>query len=722
MGRHFALTVRLHEPRYHGADEWPPAPARVFQALVAGVAQGRRIPADAVRALEFLASLSPPVIAAPPANRGQRVSLFVPNNDLDAVGGDPGRIGEIRTKKVVQPYLLEGDAALLYAWPLPEDSDAKLIRLADGLFQLGRGIDPAWAVGEILDDERFGCRLRAHRGTIHYPTSGDGSIELAAPTNSTLTSIVLRFEASLARLRSGDSGRTHFFQPPKAHFAMVRYDGTPRWHLFELRRESNPAKSSPWAARRATEFVEQVRDAAVSELVTAFPARKADVERILVGRKPDGASAGPISERVRLVPLPSIGHEHADHSIRRVLVQIPPGPLSERDVLWGLSGRVLINGKTGELGDTMLAAATVDEMVARYLARSRTWTSVTPLALGTAMRRRIDPKRQREEAKGATEREAEERNARWAVGQALRHAGIQASVVGVHVQREPFESNGTRAELFATETRFAKEALWHVRLELDRDVRGPLVLGDGRFVGLGVMAPSAQHGVFAFTVEGGLPRGADSHLLARALRRAVLARVQSVLRRRGEQEMPAIFHGHEQDGAPLRRGNASHLAYVVDVARSRFLIVPPHLLDRRDHPYREESWHLATLKQALGNFTTLRAGHAGLLNLRATAISSADPVLQRADVFESATDYMVTRHLKKSSAEETVVVDVQRECQRRNLPAPKSVRITSIRAVAGIGVLAHLKLTFAVAVAGPILLGRTRYLGGGLFLPGTSSS
>ena len=64
------LTIRLHDARYHGATEWPPAPARVFQALVAGVARGNSIPSTAARAFEWLETLAPPVIAAPKARAG----------------------------------------------------------------------------------------------------------------------------------------------------------------------------------------------------------------------------------------------------------------------------------------------------------------------------------------------------------------------------------------------------------------------------------------------------------------------------------------------------------------------------------------------------------------------------------------------------------------------------------------------------------------------------
>jgi CRISPR-associated protein Csb2 len=285
----------------------------------------------------------------------------------------------------------------------------------------------------------------------------------------------------------------------------------------------------------------------------------------------------------------------------------------------------------------------------------------------------------------------------------------------VHVQREPFEAHGARAERFAEGTRFVKESLWHVELELDREIEGPLVLGDGRFLGLGVMAPKIERGVFALQIEAGIPSDVDTTSLARALRRAVMARAQAVLGVRGEGELPAYFHGHAPSGEPLRADRSTHLAFSVDVEGSRLLIVPPHVLDRWDRPFREAVQHLETLERALDGFITLRAGTAGVLSLRSAPLSPSDPLLCSSRVFRSASDYVVSRHAKRSSAEEAVVIDIRRECERRKLPMPDAVRVKSVRGVSGVGVVARVELTFAVAVRGPILLGKTRYLGGGLF-------
>lgn len=709
MARHFALTIRLHDRRYHGASEWPPAPARVFQALVAGAARGRHVPEEAARALTLLESLPPPVVAAPSARRGLRLSLFVPNNDLDAVEGDPDRIGEVRIKKTVQPRLLESDAPFLYVWPLSDGAGNELTALADGLYQFGRGVDPAWAVGETIDDEELAARLRSHRGTVHRPSTGEGSSELAVPTRSSFASIVRRFDASLVRLRPGANGVTNFVQPPKAHWAMVRYDGTPTFHLFELRRESEPVRSSAWATWRAAKLVEQVRDTAASTLKHALPERIADVERVIVGRKRDGADSGPSEQRVRFIPLPSVGHSHADQSIRRMLVQIPRGSLTEEDVLWSLTGRPLFDPETGELGTTTLVAVPEDEMARRYCASARVWRSVTPLALTSARRRRIEPLRIREEAKSAGERANEEAVARRCVGQALRHAGVNAALVRARVQREPFEAHGARAERFAESGRFPKEALWHVELELDRPIRGPLVLGDGRFLGLGVMLPKADAGAIAFAIEPGCNSVADATVVTRALRRAVMARVQATLGSR-ESLLP-YFSGHRSDGTPT---DQPHLAFSFDPQRSHLLVIAPHALDGRAAT-RDEREHLRTLEESLVGFTQLRAGRAGLLSLARAEIDVAeDPLFAPSRVWETATTYRVTRHLRRAGATAAIAADVRAECARRGLPRPDvEVLRVDVRPSAALG--AHVRLRFRVAVAGPIVLGRDRFLGGGLF-------
>ena len=343
------------------------------------------------------------------------------------------------------------------------------------------------------------------------------------------------------------------------------------------------------------------------------------------------------------------------------------------------------------------------------------WRTVTPAALPQeAARRRIDPARKRAQAKDGAERLKEEAAVAATVVQALRHAGVAGRAEAVRVQREPFEAKGARAEAFAAEPRFAKERLWHVEVALDAPQRGPLVIGDGRYLGLGLMEPVPRaDGVLAFAIEGGLETDAEPAVLTRALRRAALARTQAAL---GDgRQLPLYITGHEADGAPSRRSGAHrHIAFVYDRPRRRLLILAPHALERRPlWPSERGSW--ALLEEAMRELTELRAGAAGKLRLaRASANVVSSALFAPARHWESATLYRVVRHRRLAGAAAALAADVAEECRRLRLPRP-GVEILEASGIAGVGLIGRARLRFASAVMGPILIGRDRHFGGGLF-------
>ncbi|MEO8906365.1 MAG: type I-U CRISPR-associated protein Csb2, partial [Polyangiaceae bacterium] len=246
MGQNLLLTVRLHgdgqgTARYHGmaqgGPEWPPSPARIFQALVSGSARGNTVSERVVQALEWLEGLTPPVVVAPAVDRGGRVSLFVPNNDADAVN-DPRDVGEIRTKKLVEPSLLDESSPLLYSWAVSSDTPHAntIVEAANDLYQLGRGVDMAWAFGEIIDDSALSDRMSEHNGTIHRPQFNTSGKSLACPVVGSLASLVGRHQAAKLRVEGkGKSAKTLFTNPPKPRFLNVSYARDQQRALFELR-------------------------------------------------------------------------------------------------------------------------------------------------------------------------------------------------------------------------------------------------------------------------------------------------------------------------------------------------------------------------------------------------------------------------------------------------------------------------------------------------------
>ena len=124
---------------------------------------------------------------------------------------------------------------------------------------------------------------------------------------------------------------------------------------------------------------------------------------------------------------------------------------------------------------------------------------------------------------------------------------------------------------------------------------------------------------------------------------------------------------------------------------------------------------LAILGEAVSGFSDLRAGSAGRLTLSPTHFDIAsDPLSAASTVWESVTSYQVNRHAKMVSASQALAEDLRIECRRRGLPEPV-IEVLDVNGVTGIGLTGRARLTFSVAVAGPIALGKSRHLGGGLF-------
>ena len=723
MERALLVAVRFHEGRYHGAGGWPPAPARLYQALMAGAAVGATVPDTTRDALDWLERLPPPTIAAPRGLPGQGYTGFVPNNDLDAAlsrkntSDIEDAVATVRVGKTLRPILFDDAAPVLYCWSF-NGNDARataLCEMAEHLYQLGRGVDMAWAEAAVLDAHEAQDRLSEHGGIVYRPSTGGGAGDtLLCPQPGTGQSLVARFKGTRTRFRRGGSNRKPvrvFVQPAKPLLAGVAYNAPPKRLVFALR---GAEARGGFAARRLSEaaaLVATVRDLAAARLCEAIPARAEDVERYLVGR---GATDADKAARVSIAPLPSIGHPHADLTIRRLAVRVPQiCPLRADDVAWAFAQVAWTDADGVILAE--LQPVDDDAMAERYEQSGRCWRSVTPLVLSTARRRRIYPAHTRGEAKDAAERAREEAHAVHAVRQALRHAEIGMSPISVRVQREPFDSHGERVEAFATGTRFPKESLWHASLTFAAPLGGPLLLGDGRYLGLGLMRPvDPMPGVLAFAIEAGLAGDADPALVARAARRAMLARMQAALPR--GQSVPRYVSGHEDDGRPARGGSHRHVAVVPDLRHRRLLFVAPNLLQRSGLEWREIAGDHGRLEHALEGMNVLRAGPAGRLALAPTALEAeSDPLFAPSRVWGSISDYRVTRHRRRLTDKEALRADVVTELSRIGWPEPDTVEVLSVRRGPQGGLSGRLRLAFAKAQAGPLAIGSTMHKGGGLF-------
>ena len=729
MKQALLVTVRLHEGRYHGADGWPPAPSRLFQALMAGAARGACVPQATLDALDWLENLPHPEIAAPRDVPGQTYKSYVPNNDLDAALPEKKNafdidkaIASVRAPKLMKPILFDVDTPIIYCWLINgEAALAKaLCEAAENLYQLGRGVDMAWAEAAVVGADDAARRLSDHGGIIFRPSlGGESNLKLLCPRPGSRRSLTARFDGMRHRFRAGETKRRPvrvFVQPPKPLFAKIAYDAPPVRLVFELR--DRDVKSG-FAARRLSDIAQltaEVRDQVAKRLVNAVPSHEADIERYLVGRD---AKETDKAARVQIVPIPSVGHPYADMMIRRLVVYVPQScPLPSGDLAWAFAQVVWTDDDGVIVGE--LQRASDDGMVNRYERRGRYWKSVTPLALSTARRRRIDLARSSDEAKDGAERMREEMRAVHAVRQALRHAGVSSTPTDVRVQREPFETRGERVEPFATGTRFPKNALWHVAISFAAPVTGPLSLGDGRYLGLGLMRPhDPVPGVLVFTIqEEGLLDAAEPQLVAHAARRAMMARVRNILQR--GQLLPPYVTGHEKDSSPARSGLHQHIAIAADLPRKRILYIAPNRLQRHGVKWGDVRKDHELVERALEGMDTLLAGKAGRLIIAPSALDTEhDPLFAPAQAWESVTDYQVTRHRRRLTDEEALRADMLAELRRRGWPVPEAVEILAAHRGPRGALSGRLRIAFATAQPGPLLLGQTAHKGGGLFASST---
>ena len=741
-----AIGVRFHEGRYHGRPQggadWPPSAARLFQALVAGAARGETLAEEDKSAFAWLECLAPPVIAAPPMRAGQGFRNFVPNNDLDAVGGDLKRLGEIRAPKLIRPILFDAETPLLYLWTFDDSPEAQanvrqVCGIVERLYQLGRGVDMAWAWGEIIAAEDAEARLAMHGGVVYRPAQAGAGAILAVPINGSLDSLTERHNETRRRFQTLYEAKPTkkepdrrvavgqiFAQPLKPRFGQAAYNSPPVRLLFDIRstgvRNAEP-EFAPWPLTRAVELVTAVRDSAASRLKQHRSA--ALIERVLIGRD---ATEADKAARVRIAPLPSIGHAHADHAIRRILVEVPPNcPLAIADIRWGFSVEFAADNQTGEFISELVPAGD-DSMLDHYGVDNpaRVWRTVTPAALPHgATRWRMQPSRLHHSAKpiGAPERIAEENRAAAAVVQALRHAGVGATITDMRVQREPFARHGARAEVFVPGTRFTKEGLWHVEITFAQSVGGPLIIGDGRYLGLGLLEPvsHARSDVVVFQLAAAEPRVATGDRIAflSAVRRALMS-----LSRRSDGSVPRLFSGHEADGAPAQSGRHEHLFLSTadfngDGYIDALIVSAPW---RCDHSVRPAPGDATLLDRVVTSLEVVRAGKLGIISLAMDAAGSDDGrLVGPAHIWDSHTCYSPTRPVRKGDDPVDVLRrDASAECRRRGLPMPV-IELLSCSSDIGHRVTARLRLSFAAAVKGPLILGRDSHQGGGLFLAST---
>ena len=503
MTFYFYISVRFLQAYSHGRTEdaepeWPPSPLRAFQALLAASAgrwnERRRI-RHALPALRWLQAQPPPEIIAPVGvASGTKCQFYVPDNTADLLV-PAWRRGEItkqvkRTEKVVRPAHLAGEA-VYYVYPVSSDVRPPLDILtaaARNITHLGWGIDMVAGDAGIMS----AGQLAALEGRRWRPAP-TGRTPLRVPVKGTVDDLMRKHSDFLNRLT--DSGFRPV--PPLRVFDVVEYRrqdeplGRP-FRVFELRStDGSPFRYPPG---KLIHLAGMVRHLAIATL-KKDPPRRVDEDWVktyvaghrLPEQQGEELTTGDNHRQLSYLPLPSIGHLHTDPGVRRIMLAAPVGDEDWLDyVARHLAGRMLKPLRGDEFGDRdppLLVPVSRDRIASFYTRPANAWTSVTPVILPG----------HDDHKPGKTQKLIEKALAQSGIGQPCEFEWSAFSRFPKSLSAHKYDRDGKPAGYLRPDYLNSHTAV-HLTLRFSdgANVPGPLAIGAGRHVGLGLLAPPLE--------------------------------------------------------------------------------------------------------------------------------------------------------------------------------------------------------------------------------------
>jgi CRISPR-associated protein Csb2 len=491
-----------------GDVEFPPHPSRVFRAMVSAWADGGAHDAEK-EALAAFERLGAPEVLAPRVHDGYvrtgMDTVYVPPNDA-SVSGKPGApipsAAKIKEFLYALPaYRTNRQARAFPSMTLPDDARTVRYIWPDALLS-------AATVKALLDISRrvsyIGHSHTLTRVHVHaspeqpssdvvrlVPAARSEGCHMGVATHGELA----RLEAAYAaHLRPGAAAWQAYAEsaPPASPSSSV-FGG--EWIVLASTDASAPALTAmPYVA----DLLRRTLIARADALPTGphFPSElKRAVLELISGHAADGS---PLTRpHVAVVPLAHLGNQHADGRVMGIAI-VPPAlaASSERDLLLdvlraatGTDTLRLLLGRFGEWSVREWTGLPVRRSLDsdRYNATARVWSTATPLVLDRYPKRDGD--------------------AEAIVSDACGHVGCGTpSRVVLHKHcaftgGEPARprTNAPRWSGWARRwsqggvvtDAFAGRPMTHATIAFDVPVTGPLIVGAGRYLGLGLCLPLA---------------------------------------------------------------------------------------------------------------------------------------------------------------------------------------------------------------------------------------
>ena len=543
----FAIEVNFLTGRYVATyyndrqrSEWPPHPARLFSALVAAWAEDGGDPTER-EALEWLEAHGPPNIGASEAVPRTVASHFVPVNDSSIIGSQTRRAKKVYDlMDQLEKEVISSQGEITPKASRIQERIAKEQDVGKQVTVVGK--TPMSSAIAMLPDRQGAKQER----TFPSVTPDDARVtyiwESAPPesVDKTLDALLQRV-TRLGHSSSLVSCRVTLEPPEANHRPSVSGESmrtVSRGQLAELERQyirhgGNKPRSLPYTDVRYTTGVDGEQPEAASEPNTAgewvvfelaansrfFPSTRTvdlatamrgailryaeePIPAEISGHRNDGTPIdGP---HAAFLPLPYVGYSHADGRILGMALSMPKSmsDAASRALLRAI-GRweravprhpyplKLTLGRDGTAHMLRLRgpAVIVSLRPSIWQRPSHRWVSATPIALPRHPGRLVG-------GTAAAQAKAWEQ-AGATVAAACSHVGLPAPL-SVEVSLRPYIAGARPARHFPAFSQKGRDGkpvrrqLVHASLTFDKPVTGPLMLGAGRFMGLGLMRPMRE--------------------------------------------------------------------------------------------------------------------------------------------------------------------------------------------------------------------------------------
>lgn len=474
------------------APDWPPQPDRIFSALVASwSARGQR--EEERSALEWLEMLSVPRLLASDAAARTSVVAFVPPNDprSDKQKNAKGVLPALRSRQPRRfPAARPNDPVIRLYWPDAEPEEAMLSALQ------ALAHDTSY-IGHSASLTR--CRFLLDRGALEWGAAKRPQRGVYQGRLEELRQAYVRFEKSADKKDRPQKGARI---PPEPEATVTRTnlfgDGN-RWMLLDHVSDDMPD------VRACALVAKTLRDALLSGYRQIGLEDK--IPEVVSGHTADGAPTR--APHLAIIPLAFAGFPYADGHLMGFAL-VPPADneiLTDetfRKVMRGLSpvdedrGRRILtlmskSGTSAGFAFSIGLSPTFDPPAdkrsldpALYTRPARIFATVTPIVLDRHLKE-----------KGA----AREEETAAQIKTACINIGLpepEAIIVHKHSAIEGAPSaypsgNSPRWMNWRLPPSLASRQLTHAVIRFNQPVDGPVILGAGRFVGLGLCRP-INHG------------------------------------------------------------------------------------------------------------------------------------------------------------------------------------------------------------------------------------